>query len=77
MENRSGNLRIDLADNGYDLFSGFFGIFQNPGDINIVEGTGEGSERVIKILPLVFGIIGIQTVSYTHLDVYKRQVSHR
>ena len=63
MENRSGNLRIDLADNGYDLFSGFFGIFQNPGDINIVEGTGEGSERVIKILPLVFGIIGIQNVA--------------
>ena len=45
------------------MTAGFFGIFQNPGDINIVEGTGEGSERVIKILPLVFGIIGIQNVA--------------
>ena len=42
-------------------------------DSSVMFSMEEGARRGMAVLPLVVAIDGQSSVSYTHLDVYKRQ----
>ena len=62
---------------------GFYGLYHvpvkdhDPKKVVIVVGGSEGNENIPMNVGAMFarcGIAALGTVSYTHLDVYKRQV---
>ena len=40
-------------------------------------GSGYPDQLVGEQIPIAAQVVGLAAVSYTHLDVYKRQVMHR
>ena len=67
-------MRFVLPCIGTMLFTSIYGIVDGLCVSNFVGKTAFAEVNLIMPLPMLLGTIGFMPVSYTHLDVYKRQL---
>ena len=73
-----GDLRVafpEFFDDGKELFRGWLDVYKRQAQTLIQEGKATISTAICTRDDIMTYLIGMGPVSYTHLDVYKRQLN--